>query len=177
MNITTFRQYYDSYYDQLYHFLTFYTKNSIIIEDVLQEIFLKLWENREKIEVKYIKTYLFHAAKNKVLNHLRDEQSRHYLLENWFYQQQYESKGKDCFDLELFILQLDKIVKQLPERCREIFLLSREEKLTYKQIADKLNLSVKTVEVQMGIALKRIRESLSSSTFLVLIAMGQIIHN
>ena len=68
MNITTFRQYYDSYYDQLYHFLTFYTKNSIIIEDVLQEIFLKLWENREKIEVKYIKTYLFHAAKNKVPN-------------------------------------------------------------------------------------------------------------
>lgn len=165
MDIATFRKYYDLYYDQLCHFLNFYTQDITVIEDVLQEVYLKLWENRDEIEIQYIKTYLFHAAKNKVLNHLRDEQNRHYLLENWFNQQKQEKQGKECYDLEQFTTILYKAIDQLPEKCREIFLLSRQEKLTYKQIAEKLNLSVKTVEAQMGIALKRIRETLATASF------------
>lgn len=175
MRIATFKYYYDPYYDQLYHFLNFYTQDASIIEDVLQDVFLKLWENRETIKAKYIKTYLFHAAKNKVLNHLRDEENRHYLLENWFNEQVYDNKGKECFDLEQFILQLDKSIKQLPEKCRIIFLLNREEKLTYKQIAEQLNISVKTAETQMGIALKRIKETLSRCAFFILILIWHTI--
>ena len=147
MDITTFRKYYDLYYEPLCHFLSFYTQDITIIEDILQEVFLKLWENREEIEIQYIKTYLFHAAKNKVLNYLRDEQNRHYLLENWFNQQKQERQGKECFDIEQFTLLLNNIINQLPEKCREIFLLSRQEKLTYKQIAARLNISIKTVAV------------------------------
>lgn len=173
MDIATFRKYYDLYYDQLCHFLNFYTQDITIIEDVLQEVYLKLWENRDEIEIQYIKTYLFHAAKNRVLNHLRDEQNRHYLLENWFNQQQQEKQGKECYDLEQFTTLLYKAIEQLPEKCREIFLLSRQEKLTYKQIAEKLNISVKTVEAQMGIALKRIRETLSTASFSFLLWLIQ----
>lgn len=165
MDIATFRKYYDLYYDQLCHFLNFYTQDITIIEDVLQEVYLKLWENRDEIEIQYIKTYLFHAAKNRVLNHLRDEQNRHYLLENWFNQQKQEKQGKECYDIEQFTTLLYKAIDQLPEKCREIFILSRQEKLTYKQIAEKLNISVKTVEAQMGIALKRIRETLATASF------------
>lgn len=165
MDIATFRKYYDLYYDQLCHFLNFYTQDITIIEDVLQEVYLKLWENRDEIEIQYIKTYLFHAAKNRVLNHLRDEQNRHYLLENWFNQQKQEKQGKECYDIEQFTTLLYKAIDQLPEKCREIFILSRKEKLTYKQIAEKLNISVKTVEAQMGIALKRIRETLATASF------------
>lgn len=165
MDIAAFRKYYDLYYDQLCHFLNFYTQDITVIEDVLQEVYLKLWENRDEIEIQYIKTYLFHAAKNRVLNHLRDEQNRHYLLENWFNQQKQEKQGKECYDIEQFTTLLYKVIDQLPEKCREIFLLSRQEKLTYKQIAEKLNISVKTVEAQMGIALKRIRETLTTASF------------
>lgn len=165
MDIATFRKYYDLYYDQLCHFLNFYTQDITVIEDVLQEVYLKLWENRDEIEIQYIKTYLFHAAKNRVLNHLRDEQNRHYLLENWFNQQKQEKQGKECYDIEQFTTLLYKTVDQLPEKCREIFLLSRQEKLTYKQIAEKLDISVKTVEAQMGIALKRIRETFATASF------------
>lgn len=165
MDIATFRKYYDLYYDQLCHFLNFYTQDITVIEDVLQEVYLKLWENRDEIEIQYIKTYLFHAAKNRVLNHLRDEQNRHYLLENWFNQQKQEKQGKECYDIEQFTTLLYKAIDQLPEKCREIFILSRQEKLTYKQIAEKLNISVKTVEAQMGIALKRIRETLATASF------------
>ncbi len=173
MDIATFRKYYDLYYDQLCHFLNFYTQDITIIEDVLQEVYLKLWENRDEIEIQYIKTYLFHAAKNRVLNHLRDEQNRHYLLENWFNQQQQEKQGKECYDLEQFTTLLYKAIEQLPEKCREIFLLSRQEKLTYKQIAEKLDISVKTVEAQMGIALKRIRDTLSTASFSFLLWLIQ----
>lgn len=173
MDIATFRKYYELYYDQLCHFLNFYTQDITIIEDVLQEVYLKLWENRDEIEIQYIKTYLFHAAKNRVLNHLRDEQNRHYLLENWFNQQQQEKQGKECYDLEQFTTLLYKAIEQLPEKCQEIFLLSRQEKLTYKQIAEKLDISVKTVEAQMGIALKRIRETLSTASFSFLLWLIQ----
>lgn len=173
MDIATFRKYYELYYDQLCHFLNFYTQDITIIEDVLQEVYLKLWENRDEIEIQYIKTYLFHAAKNRVLNHLRDEQNRHYLLENWFNQQQQEKQGKECYDLEQFTTLLYKAIEQLPEKCQEIFLLSRQEKLTYKQIAEKLDISVKTVEAQMGIALKRIRDTLSTASFSFLLWLIQ----
>lgn len=169
MDITTFRKYYDLYYDQLCHFLNFYTQDITIIEDVLQEVFLKLWENKDEIEIQYIKTYLFHAAKNKILNYLRDEQNRHYLLENWFDQQKYEKQGKECFDIEQFTLLLNDAINKLPEKCRKIFLLSRQEKLTYRQIAEQLDISIKTVEAQMGIALKRIRETLTTGSFSFLV--------
>jgi RNA polymerase sigma-70 factor (ECF subfamily) len=171
MDIITFRKYYDLYYEQLCHFLNFYTQDITVIEDVLQEVFLKLWENREEIEIQYIKTYLFHAAKNRVLNHLRDEQNRHYLLKNWFDQQNQDRQGKECFDIEQFTLLLNKAIDQLPPKCREIFLLSRQKKLTYKQIAEKLDISIKTVEAQMGIALKRIKETLGNASFSILLWM------
>lgn len=169
MDIATFRKYYDLYYDQLCHFLNFYTQDITVIEDVLQEVYLKLWENRDEIEIQYIKTYLFHAAKNRVLNHLRDEQNHHYLLENWFNQQKQEKQGRECYDIEQFTSVLNKAIDQLPGKCREIFLLSRQEKLTYKQIAEKLDISVKTVEAQMGIALKRIKETLGTTSFSLLL--------
>ena len=66
MDIQAFRNYYDTYYEQLCCFLNFYTHDGAVIEDVIQEVFLKLWENKDCIEITYIKTYLFRAAKNRV---------------------------------------------------------------------------------------------------------------
>ncbi|MCI1648232.1 MAG: RNA polymerase sigma-70 factor [Bacteroides sp.] len=168
IDIKSFRQYYDLYYEPLSRFLNLYTQDKAIIEDILQEVFMKLWEGRDVIEVDYMKTYLFRAAKNRVLNYLRDEQNRHYLLEKWFEQQLDERSHKDCFNMEVFTEKLSNAVNALPAKCREIFLLSRYEHLSYQQIADKLSISVKTVEAQMGSALKRIKDSFSSSLFILL---------
>ena len=157
MDIQAFRNYYDTYYEQLCCFLNFYTHDVAVIEDVIQEVFLKLWDS--------LITYLFRAAKNRVLNYLRDEENRHQLLENWFNQQLEERKYKDCFDIDALTKVVNRAIEQLPERCREIFSLSRKEGLSYRQIAERLGISVKTVETQISIALKRIREILSSSAF------------
>ena len=124
-----------------------------------------LTEHTAKSYSTYIKTYLFRAAKNRVLNYLRDEENRHQLLENWFNQQLEERKYKDCFDMDALTKVVNQAIEQLPEKCREIFSLSRKEGLSYRQIAERLGISVKTVETQISIALKRIREILSSSAF------------
>ena len=165
IELESFRQYYDSYYAPLCRFLNLYSHDPQIIEDVLQEVFLKFWENRHSVEIEHVKTYLFHAAKNQILNYLRNEQNRHYLLENWFSQQQEERHHKDCFDIEKFTSVLNMAIESLPEKCKEIFILSRQKDLSYKQIAELKGISVKTVENQMGIALKKVRDMMASASF------------
>ena len=69
MDIQAFRNYYDTYYEQLCCFLNFYTHDVAVIEDVIQEVFLKLWENKDCIEITYIKTYLFRKLFNCPIHH------------------------------------------------------------------------------------------------------------
>ena len=74
-----------------------------------------------------------------------------------------ERQAQDCIDRAEFFLLLQDTIEALPPKCREIFLMSRDERKTYKEIAKEKGVSVKTVEAQMGIALKRIREKMLSS--------------
>ena len=108
---------------------------------------------------------MFHAAKNQILNYLRNEQNRHYLLEKWFNEQLETKQGKDCFDIEKFTSVLDMAINCLPEKCRDIFILNRRENYSYKQIAELKGISVKTIENQMGIAMKKIRDFMTSYSF------------
>lgn len=174
MDYKNFRAYYDLYYEVLCEYLNYYTQDTVIIEDVLQEVFLKLWENKDNIEIQYTKTYLFHVAKNRMLNHLRDEENRHRILDNWFKQQKIEKQGKECFNMDKFVIELDKCIEQLPLKCKEIFLLSKREKFTYKQIAEHLKISPKTVEAQMAIALKRIRQSMVNTLFSLFLVISNL---
>jgi RNA polymerase sigma-70 factor (family 1) len=165
-----FRQYYDLYYDELCRYLNFYTHDEATIEDVIQNVFLKLWENKSKVDVTYVKTYLFKATHNAIINVLRDDVNRHTLLERWYKLQDTECYQQNMFDINLLMDIVNTAVNDLPDRCKEIFLLSREEELSYNEIAERLDISVKTVETQMSIALKRIRESITS-TLAVLILL------
>jgi len=164
MKITekTFRHIYDSYFELICRFLNYYTQDATAIEEVVQEVFVRLWENRESVEIEFIKTYLYNTARNRMLNYLRDKQNRSVLLEKWAKTELENRDAKDCIDREEFFFLLQTVIDTLPPQCKEIFIMSREEKLSYKEIAQKKNISVKTVEAQMGIALKRIREQLSS---------------
>lgn len=97
-----------------------------------------------------------------MLNYLRDKENHNVLLEKWARIELEKNESIDCVDRELFYQLLQAAVESLPEKCREIFILSREEQLSYKEIAQVKDISVKTVENQMGIALKKIREYLVS---------------
>ena len=133
----------------------------MIIEEIVQEVFIKLWDGRDSLQIESVKTYLYTSARNRMLNYLRDEKRRNTLLEQWVQHEMDNRRGVECFDIEDFGRRVQNAVDTLPEKCKIIFNLSKKEMLTYKQIAERLEISVKTVESQMGIALRKIREQLS----------------
>jgi RNA polymerase sigma-70 factor (family 1) len=153
----TFIVVYNLYYKQLCRFLVLYTQDKQIVEDVVQEVFVKLWDEREKLSIEYIKTYLFHMARNKLLNHLRNSNNRNKLIDNWYKEQLLNESSEDCFDVDNFYLNVRQAIEKLPPKCKEVFLLNRNDQLSYKQISEKKSLSVKTVENHIGIALKKLR--------------------
>lgn len=160
INEKNFEKAYNDYFEIVCRFLNYYTSDYYVIEEVVQEVFVKLWEEYEGREIKYLKTCLYNSARNGMLNYLRDNENRTVLLEKWATAELEKDAAHDCVDREAFSNLLQTAVEALPEKCREVFILSREERLSYKEIAQVKGISLKTVENQMGIAMKKIREYL-----------------
>lgn len=163
INENTFQHIYDLYFYGMSKFLTHYISNTALIEDIIQEVFITLWTERETMDIKHIKTYLYTSARNRALNHLRDEKRRSELLSQWSENELIIRKERQEEE-DPYGFLLRKAIDNLPDRCREIYLLSREDHFTYQEIASTLFISVKTVEAQMGIALKKIRSYLHEKT-------------
>lgn len=164
INAQTFKALFDQYYEPLCESLNYYTRDAQAIEEIVQDVFVTLWEERDRLHIQHIKTYLFTAARNRVLNFIRDRNRRNAMLANWAHETQTQSRAKEVLDLNEMSMLLQKAVDSLPPKCREIFNLSRKEQMTYAEIADHLHISVKTVESQMSIALRKIREQIHSSS-------------
>lgn len=150
------------YYRELHRFAFTYVRDLSISEEMAQEVFLYMWEKRKKIEIQTtLKTYLYSAVKNKCLNYIKLElpkqQSMADISEVLL---SVNVERKDEGENEQLKKYIQKAIDALPKKCRRIFLLSRNAGMTYEEIAEELDLSKKTVENQMGIALKKLRESL-----------------
>lgn len=175
-----FEQVYDLYYHDVCKFLNYYTHDKSAIEDVVQDVFVKLWENKSYLQMDYVRTYLLHSARNRMLNYLRDTNRRTTLLNLWHNNSSSHEHYTDCFDLEEFSEILAKSVDALPPKCQQVFRLCKLEEQAYKDVAEQLGLSKKTIEAQMGIALKHIRRDISAyyndpkvlSTLLFLLTHG-----
>lgn len=129
-------------------------------EDIIQEIFIQLWQRRETLNITTsLGAYLFTATRYQVFHFIRKVPGRPELFENL-----QERFSTDAPDLPLYAKDLqqrvDVAVENLPEKCRDIYKLSREQHLSYKAIADHLQISTKTVENQLSIALKKLRDAL-----------------
>ncbi len=155
---TLFKQ----YYTLLCRTAVRFTKDTEAAEDLVQEVFCKIWQNREVLEISTsYKAYLVRSVTNQALNYI-EKQKRLVLSED---STPYESSLSANTTLELLEgSEMEGRVQQalaaLPPQCRLIFEMSRFEELTYKEIADTLQLSPKTVENQMGKALRILREHL-----------------
>lgn len=158
INEKTFEQAYNDYFEIISRFLNYYTHDRYAIEEVVQDVFVKLWENSYGKDIEYIKTYLYCSARNRMLNYLRNNENRTMILKKWAQIELENIHSDDTTGQDEFLFILQAAIDALPSKCREIFILSRKEELTYKEIANVKSLSVKTVENQMGIALKKIRE-------------------
>jgi RNA polymerase sigma-70 factor (ECF subfamily) len=136
-------------------------KDAAVSEEIVQEIFLALWQKQQVDEIKSLRSFLYIAVKNKALNYLRDHQTRK-SHEGEFARIQSENIYIDN-EYEHLLLEdsIREAISELPEKCRQIFELSRNEELSYQQIADQLNISPKTVENQISIAIKKLKTKLS----------------
>lgn len=133
-------------------------------EEIVQGSFIKLWENREKIDADQdLKYYLIRIVKNESLNHLK------HIKVKLKYADYYEKNsdvltpdGSDTLIQEELNDKINEIINELPDQCRKIFEMSRFKGLKYKEIAKELSLAEKTVEQQISKALKRLRTGLTN---------------
>ena len=169
LNRPTFEAIFKEYHAQCLAFAIHYTGDVHDGEEVVQQVFLKLWEKREQVDITgMVKSYLFAAIRNTAISNWRKDtvRSEKEQVAGGFQLVPHITSSR-AWELELLYQQaLDK----LPERCREVFILSRQQQLKYTEIAAVMNISVKTVENQMGKALKMMHNELKEylSMFLFL---------
>ncbi|MEM8895419.1 MAG: RNA polymerase sigma-70 factor [Bacteroidota bacterium] len=155
------KQAHDTYYESLKWFVYYRTRDDNLTEDIIQDIFIKVWERRDGIDKKTIKNLLYRMAQNILINHAEhldvvrkyhdrqgpgtiiNEQSPLFIIE----EKEFETRLNSCIDA-------------MPESARDVFLMNRVDKLKYKEIAERLGISTKAVEKRMGVALSKIREQL-----------------
>lgn len=165
-----FEQFYITWYSRAKYFAREYVHSESDAEIIIQDVFLHLYERRDLMDAyTNLTAYLFTSIKNRCLDYLR----------KWVLEQETAQGVQDEFEMELrmkydsleiFNTQfsdetdigelLDNALQKLPERCRNIFIMNKLEGKKQKEIAEELNLSINTVESQMGIAYKKLREEL-----------------
>jgi RNA polymerase sigma-70 factor (ECF subfamily) len=152
---------YNAYWKPL--FLSSYNllKNKELCEEIIQDVFIDMWNNREKIQIKIsLNSYLYACTRYKVFAQFRKQKViRFELCKDLEKRFQYATPETKLMHEEL-VAQIDSIVKTLPKKCQNVYILSRKEQLSHKEIAKKLKISTKTVENHIGFALKALRNAL-----------------
>ncbi len=139
-----------------------------LVEDLTQEVFFELWRKKEKLKVSIsLKAYLRRATVNRALNHIRDQKVRFSGEELRPSPKSTQPTAGQQMEAEELQQRIDQAIDGLPERCRIVFVLSRFEDMSYHEIAEMLDISVKTVENQISRALKQLRETLGPYTALL----------
>jgi RNA polymerase sigma-70 factor (ECF subfamily) len=143
-------------------------KDKKACEDIIQEIFLQLWLKRENLQIREsLKAYLLAATRYQVFRYIKKAPLSQELFEHL--EERFAVPPSDQILMQKDLSkQVDKIVGSLPEKCQQIYRLSRQEYLSHKEIAERLNISTKTVENQLTIALRRLRLSLEKWSFVII---------
>lgn len=159
---------YEKYWQRMFMSAYQILKDREACEDIIQEIFIQLWQRRESITItSSLAAYLFAATKYQVFHHIRKSADRPALFEGL--EDRFLSEAPDIpFYAKELQQMINAAVDSLPEKCREIYKLSREQQLSYKAIAGQLQISTKTVENQISIALRKLREALGDFMLFVL---------
>ena len=169
-----FRKLYEDHYTGLCYHGSKIINDLESVEDIVHEVFINLWEKRDTIEPdKSVKSYLYRSVTNRCFNYIRDHKkfAREADLEQTAETTFINSDNIENQELEFKIYQT---IESLPEKCRQVFRFSRFEELKYREIAEKLNISIKTVEVQMSKALKTMRAELKDYLKVLILMMINI---
>ncbi|BBE19486.1 RNA polymerase ECF-type sigma factor [Aquipluma nitroreducens] len=163
------------YYVRLCGFANKFIANTPEAEEIVQEVFLNIWAKRDRLKLNdEIKPYLFKSVQNICFNFIEHQK----VVDNYYSVIEVVYKNKkeefDTYESVLFTefqAKVDEAIGSLPEECRKIFKMSREDGLKYAEIADKLNLSVKTVETQMSRALSKLKTELKDYLCVLIVSL------
>jgi len=172
-NETIFREIYVSYSPKVFRFAYSFLKERPHSEEIVQETFLSLWENREKFEEgKPLEPYLFTIAKRLILDQLRKNTSSAALRNKLLIAiaAQHNETEENIIFSDMLVLA-EKAICELPQQQQVVFRLSRLEGLSYDEIAQRLNLSRNTVKNHLGVAVKKLRTSLNNQEVICLLFM------
>lgn len=152
---------YKLYWEKVYNFSRLYLASSEDVAEIVQEVFIKLWETRHLIdEEQSFEGFLFIITRNQIFNYSRKRLNYSFLKMTVMQSIEKSYEEEDQLEIADLKKHLSVLISQLPERQQEIFRLSREQHMTYKQIAEQLSISEKTVEYHMTAALKYLRKNL-----------------
>lgn len=178
-DIRDFELLFKSHYQNLCSYAYLFLKDPDISEDTVQDVFYKLWKNRDAVSIKTsVKSYLFRAVRNGCMNVIEHMKVRDGYREN--IEGGYHGEKQETIDHAIVSeleLKIRETIDRLPAERKKIFMMSRYEGLKYREIADELGISVKTVENQMYQALGFLRENLKEYLplilWLIFIKMGK----
>lgn len=170
-----FKQLYSYHLNNLYRFVFLFTKSKEETEDIIQEIFIKIWENREKLsEVASFKNYVFRFARNKLLDNIRHLQVRHRVLAEIRRTRNIsQNTAEDYYEYKEYYHLVQQAIEKLPPKRKLIFRLNIENGLSQDEIASQLNISKSVVQKQIYKASYFVREYLftqSELSFSLIIA-------
>lgn len=154
-----FKSLFNLHYKMLCSNILQYTHSMPEAEDIVQDVFIKLWIKRKTIIIKTsLKAYLFRSTYNAFMDKYRKQKTKNNLIESLKYDGLLASLEEDDSEFKLKAERVKKIIETLPKRCKEILLLSKQEGYKNKEISKILKISIKTVESQLSIAYKKIRK-------------------
>lgn len=177
-DVAAYKKLFESYYDLLCNFSTHFTHNKEISKEIVDDVMLYLWNNREGLEILNLEAYLFRATRNRSLNIIH---SKAYRVKSLF--QNISNAEAENFIVSLFpeneplgtLLvselkdQVKKAIDELPVKTREVFMLCKVEGEKYEEVADKLNISVNTVKYHMKNAMRLLMTKLSFKSYIFLL--------
>jgi RNA polymerase sigma-70 factor (ECF subfamily) len=170
-NMFAFDALYKKYSKRLYKFGYSILKSQEEAENLIQDVYLNLWENRYKVEKdSSIKSYLFTIAYNSAITIIRKKARESEFVEYLKTLQEISEEPVNmAFEYNELTNKLEEIIKALPQRQKEVYLLHRVEGLKYNEIAERLNISMNTIENHMSRALKTIRKKLGNYSLIAIL--------
>ncbi|MDN5286921.1 MAG: polymerase, sigma-24 subunit, subfamily [Mucilaginibacter sp.] len=167
-DIAAFEKIYQLYWSGLYSYAYNILRNKVICEEIVQEIFFSLWNKRDELKITHsLKAYLFTAIKFQTLNYIKSEKVKKDYAASYtaFEKNFFDNSNEENIYFSDLKNKVENEVSKLPQKCQQIYRLSRDEHQSIKNIADLLNISHKTVENQLTKALKYLRSSLGDFLF------------
>jgi RNA polymerase sigma-70 factor (ECF subfamily) len=171
-----FEKLFRSYYQSLCRYANGLLNDTDEAEEVVQQVFVTIWEKRTSIEIKIsFKSYLYRAVHNSCLNHIEKLKVRQiYVAQQSGHEEVSAEHSETNLQKNELQARISSALLKLPEQCRKVFLLSRQDEMKYAEIADHLGISIKTVENQMGKALRIMREELKEYLPLVILIISLV---